>query len=68
MGHKEYSDKKFKYLRQMSTKRAQTFTEDNGSLQVLFHRKNMEKPLFLCSKTDINNDFHWLRTLQNATR
>jgi hypothetical protein len=42
--------------------------EVEAYLKFFFHRRNMNKSFFLCSKADINKNFHLFWTLQNAIR
>ena len=55
--HKYMCNMKFKYLRQMSTTRAEIFTSDKGLFKAFFHMINIDEHLFLVRKANINNDF-----------
>ena len=54
---------KLKYLRQISTTRAEIFTSDRGILKDFFSYEKHQRILFLVSKANINSD---LRAQKNV--
>ena len=60
---------KFKYLRQISTTRAEIFTSDRGLLKAFFSYEKHQRILFLVSKANINNDLRAQKNVvQRSTR
>ncbi len=63
VGHKEHPIKDSNISARCRPKELKFLPEIEAYFKFFFHRKNMEKSLFLCSKTDINKNFHLFWTL-----
>jgi hypothetical protein len=66
--HKYHPDKKFKYLRQISTEGTEISTSDRSLLKIYFPRDKATNHCYYLVRSTSMRNFHLLRTLQNPAK